>query len=226
LANTTGKVAMEEYPKLHELVHDTTYYPKVGFKYLHEFNNTEILFRLNNYFKFLVVRNPVARLVSAYENKLVKISDQSRFYMETVGTYVIKKYRHNASADSLKYGSDSQLEELVKLILDKQDMFKFRFDAHWWRMQSICYPCLIHYDYIAKLETLQQDLNYLLNKIVPGTKLRFPYLNSNSGRKDQVTIDKYFHQLPADMQENIKSFYKMDSEMFGYNMTDNAAECH
>lgn len=75
-------------------------------KRLVNFTADGIQFRLNNYFKFVFVREPLERLVSAYRDKMLRDAD----YLKHVVPVIIKKYRSDKcnnsrnSTDSSKYG--------------------------------------------------------------------------------------------------------------------------
>ena len=224
-ANISGKVDPKDYGKLYHLVHNTAYHPKIGFKYLTNFSYEERLYRLKNYFKFLVVRNPFDKLLSAYENKFAHDSEQAQWYHKNVGPHIIKHYRQKPTKDAIKWGKDVQFEELVRFITDDANKVRMKYDPHWWSMQDTCYPCIIQYDYIAKIETLQQDLPYIMDKIVPGQKVSFPYLNSNQ-QKLKEKLDRYYKNLTMSEMKKVEELYLLDNKMFGYSLNGNAKECH
>ena len=218
-ANLSGKVDPKDYGNLHRLVHFTDYYPTVGFRYLSSYTYEETLYRLDNYYKFMVLRNPFTRLVSAYENKFVPNIQRTRWYQQYIGSQIIRKYRRNPSEESLRDGRGVLFEELVKFLVDGNDPSISRHDNHWWKIHEICYPCLVKYDYIAKVETLDQDLPSILESIAPGNTLPFPHLNSNS------YSSSYYENLSKADLDNIQRFYEIDSHMFGYNLSHYDLEC-
>ena len=224
-ANLTGKVKPKDYGKLHHLVHNTDYFPKVGFRFLNSYTYEERMYRLKHYLKFMVVRNPFTRLVSAYENKFLHDGEQSQWFQANVGTKIIKKYRKKPSKKSLQDGKDVQFNELIQFITDDKNREVSKYDRHWWRVHGLCLPCLVDYDYIAKLETLEEDLNNILERIVPGQSKRFPYLNANSQDNAQK-VREYYNNLSLHDLERIQKFYNIDSRLFGYDLHENDVECH
>ena len=53
--------------------HQDIFHRRVGLKWLKEYPLEEIKYKLKHYFKFLFVRDPYARLLSAYRDKIVKL---------------------------------------------------------------------------------------------------------------------------------------------------------
>ena len=61
----------------------------------HNLSKEEALYRLKNYYKFAIVRNPLERLLSAYRNKLEPPLnyDIRRNFPDRLKAYILKKYR-------------------------------------------------------------------------------------------------------------------------------------
>ena len=60
---------------------------KYGIKMLSTYSPEQIKYRLENYFKFIFVRHPMERLVSAYRSKFEKRQDNKAEYPWFYGTY-------------------------------------------------------------------------------------------------------------------------------------------
>jgi len=76
----------------------------------------EIQYRLNTYFKFMFVREPLERMRSAYVDKF--LSGDNSLFNTAYGRTIIAKYRHNATKSSLQRGHDVRHDEFVKYIID------------------------------------------------------------------------------------------------------------
>ena len=114
---------------------------------------------IENSFKFLFVREPYGRLFSTYCNK---------FYFpkgiwDPIGIDIIKRYRKNPSAESLKYGYDVTFAEMVRYTADEFET-GYKMDAHIRPMHINCNPCDYQYDFIGKLETFKSDMDYLAHE--------------------------------------------------------------
>ena len=71
----------------------------VGFKFLDEVTPpSDVQHKLDNYFKFLVVRDPWTRLLSAYrDNFETKDSTVQESFLNYFGRLILERYRENAS---------------------------------------------------------------------------------------------------------------------------------
>ena len=224
-SNLSNILSEFDYNRLNVLVHDTSWYPTFGFKSLQDYSPEERETRLQNYFKFIVVRNPYSRLISAFENKF---SDEPRFhfYHDMVGKYIIKKFRENPSESSLAKGNDARFEELVKFVGDFNDSHILRFDPHWWNIHDICYPCKYRYDYIAKIETLEEDTKEILSHITHDSPVSLPVMNVNARHKNEANkIERMLGALQEGDRERLTRVYTEDLELFGYGANENHEEC-
>ena len=221
LANITGKVQDKDQKRLHQLVHDTEYHPKIGFRYLNTYSAKERKHILRTYFKFLVVRNPYTRFLSAYENKFKGENVQAAWYHQHMGKDIIKKYRKGVDMKKIK-GDEVTFEELARVIGNPHEHMAQRYDGHFWKQHASCYPCIIDYDYIGKVETMEEDSAEIISRIVPSMDLHLPFLNKN---KNSAHERKYVHdaysQLPDDVITALSAIYAEDAETFGYTMDGN-----
>jgi dermatan 4-sulfotransferase 1 len=80
-----------------KLVHDRAFSDKI-LRRLSNYTSEEIQYRLNNYYKFMFVREPLERLVSAYRDKMFRDDE----YVPMFAPVIIKKYRHSNQTDSSK----------------------------------------------------------------------------------------------------------------------------
>ena len=120
---------------------------------LSSFNESAIIHKLNNYFKFLVVRHPFDRLVSADTDTLLNNNPP---FQKTYGKRILRLYRNNS--DEMSDGKGVLFHEFVKYVTEYLPP-----DVHFLDIQHQCFPCYIKYDYVAKLETQSSDALYIIN---------------------------------------------------------------
>ncbi|XP_013394955.1 carbohydrate sulfotransferase 11 isoform X2 [Lingula anatina] len=178
---------------------------------LARFNEYGRKYRLQNYLKFMMVRHPMERVVSAYVDKL---EDDHDPYLLWLGKRILKKYRKNPSEDALKTGRSVTFQEFINYLLDetKTKWGKKNIDIHWRTYDNLCHPCSIDYDVIGKYETLETDSNNILDMI--GSQIRYPSFNKSS--KTATFMDKYYKQLSPGIVQKIWELYRRDAEIYGY----------
>ncbi|CAH1801302.1 unnamed protein product [Owenia fusiformis] len=182
----------------------------IGLKHLNLYSEQKILQIMQGYLKFMVVRNPFERLLSAWQNKFNKYKSGQFWYCNTYGKSIIEKYRKNFTVGDGS-GCDVTFDEFTDYLLER-DFKNGWIDEHWKPYYDLCMPCHVPYDTIIHYETLVEDSNYVLDKL--GEKRRFP--NGSSGVKGKVleaysNLNNSFHK-----REQIYKIYQMDFDMFGY----------
>jgi len=197
---------------------------KNGFKTLNQFSNSEILYRVNHYLKFMFVRHPFERLLSAYKNKFHE--RYSVYFQKKFGRKIIRRYRPEAKAESLVYGNDVTFREFVTYVLDPRTHIE-GLNEHWRQYYKLCHPCHIPYDVIGKYETLYPDARVVLEKAQVDHKVSFPtYPPSFKKAKTIDYIRDFYSTIPSQDIRDLKATYGLDFEFFGYKypfLNDSAA---
>lgn len=178
-----------------------------GVKYINEYSEEEISHRINNYFKFVVVRHPFDRLLSAWRYKM--------------------EYALNKSHTGLDKLTADQQERWTSFLRNVSDN-RFR-NPHWTQYVSWCNLCQIHYDSILRLETIGRDLPLILEKL-PGPD---GHPNESPIRKAMSPIppnDKlsrltdYFKYVDKSVVDGLLRLYKVDFDILGYHWDINSAK--
>ena len=164
--------------------------------------------RISTYFKFFFVRHPLDRLLSAYREKFRLVPG----YMRSYGRQIIRRYRANATTESLRLGNDVTLEEFVRFMVDTG--LRFRKDVHWTSQYELCQPCAISYGFIGRFETLWSDGDYVLQKLGINSEVRFPRWTKN--RTDNQRYDSAFANVKPEYMKRLRKLYSRDYDFFGY----------
>lgn len=184
-------------------------------KTLNQYSIPEINHRLKSYMKFLFVREPFERLVSAYRNKFTQKYNTS--FHKRYGTKIIKRQRKNATQEALRKGDDVKFEEFVAYLIDPHTQREEPFNEHWQTVYSLCHPCHIHYDLVGKYETLEEDSNYVLQLAGVGSYLKFPTYAKSTRTTDEMTTE-FFQNISSEHQTQLYEVYKLDFLMFNYSV--------
>ena len=81
--------------------------------------------------------------------------------------------------------------------------------------QTLCEPCDIRYDYVAKLETLPTDLDQILPKF-QSVKLKKKFPETNVNRGAPTSYKKMYYDIPQSILQPVMDKYQADADMFGY----------
>ena len=101
-----------------------------------------------------------------------------------------------------------------------------RVDIHWRLFSSRCQHCYIPYTMIGRMETFDEDVQYIilknrLEKELPISKaLQFKSKNSSlRGKEENKSITmQHFSQLKTQQIQKLYELYKMDFELFEYDI--------
>ena len=148
---------------------------------------------LNNgtYFRFIFVRDPMTRLLSAYRSKIERYHDWGpqiklrnfRIFVENI----IKKTSIHATT---------------------------RLNKHWRPMTDLCFTCLHDWDFIGKLETLLPDSEYVMLKA--GVQGKHHAGSKSSALTDRSKLEHYFKMINQTTFLKLYQVYQKDYELFGY----------
>jgi len=134
-------------------------------------------------------------------------------YMETYGRQIIRRYRVNASRESLRCGDDVRIDEFVRYVVDTG---RFQTDVHWTPQHRLCQPCALSYDFVGHYETLWTDADYVLGKLGVDARVRFPRWTKDNRTTTTHGFDSAFVGVTAEYMKRLKKFYSQDYAFFGY----------
>ncbi|XP_047442696.1 carbohydrate sulfotransferase 14 [Mugil cephalus] len=169
----------------------------------------EIRYRLKHYFKFMFVREPMERLLSAYRNKFGEIQS----YQKKYGVEIIKRYRKGHAKDASVTGDDVTFAEFVRYLLDEDAE---RMNEHWMPVYNLCQPCAVPYDFIGSYENLERDAEFVLERIGAPPYVHFPERQTWYKPVTVETLHYYLCSLPQKLLRELLPKYILDFSLFTY----------
>ncbi len=157
------------------------------------------------YFKFLFVRDPFDRLLSAYIDKYTTMNDMYRNYFSRLYGIPVNDITFEVF---LNYTSNDILHGDV-------------VDPHFASHVDLCLPCDIEYDFVGKIETFKEDAEFVIGLF----KLSSATVNGDifaRGNAPSIQRGKYrrhnqFYQLVSDhVMDKVRQAYAIDFKLFGY----------
>ncbi|XP_071830238.1 carbohydrate sulfotransferase 11-like isoform X2 [Apostichopus japonicus] len=171
--------------------------------------------RVENYFRILFVRHPLARMLSAYKEKFV---EHHIAHFVQIGRKIIGDQREGATQLEIKQATDVTFLEFIKhLTMGK----KARINTHWDLIWIHNRVCEMRYDFIGKLETIEDDYRYMLYKMSRGRLHASDYNFMGAYRSyhgNDEKLQEYYQQVPSSVLQLWYNIYRRDFELFGYNM--------
>ncbi|XP_077996422.1 carbohydrate sulfotransferase 10-like [Glandiceps talaboti] len=197
----TGDFFADEYIGWVEFDSISKYY-----KRLSKYKGLERVLLIRKYKKFLFVRHPFSRLLSAYINKFVERSSDE--FKEKMLRAILKVTGSNATEINF-----SDFVDYLILTKDSIDTWNY----HYRPIYQLCAPCEIKYDIIGHLETVADDSAYVLKMI--DANFDYPDFAPGATNSSNLTkLKKYFDLLTPTQIKALYRIYEMDFNIFGYTL--------
>lgn len=87
---------------------------------------------------------------------------------------------------------------------------------HWSNIVSFCTPCQLRFDVIAKFETLEEDQNFLIEKVGLRSMIKPQWKNPGKGKNTHELLMKYYSQLTKNQIKGLYEMFRFDFELFDY----------
>ncbi|XP_006889672.1 PREDICTED: carbohydrate sulfotransferase 12 [Elephantulus edwardii] len=172
--------------------------------------------KLKKYTKFLFVRDPFVRLISAFRSKFELENEE--FYRR-FAVPMLRKYSNRTSlpasvSEAFSAGLKVSFTNFIQYLLDPHTERLAPFNEHWRQVYRLCHPCQIDYDFVGKLETLDQDAAQLLHLLNVDQLLHFP--PSYRNRTASSWEEDWFARIPLAWRQQLYKLYEADFVLFGY----------
>ncbi|XP_033866486.2 carbohydrate sulfotransferase 10-like [Acipenser ruthenus] len=175
--------------------------------------------RLNTYFKFLIVRDPFERLISAFKDKFLYNPRFEPWYKHDIAPAIIRKYKKNRLETK-----GLQFEDFVRYLGDPNHM---RLDRqfgdhiiHWVTYVELCAPCEIKYSVIGHHESLERDDPFILKAADIDHLVSYPTILPGITLYNKTKVEQYFSGISKRDIRRLYARFQGDFELFGYKEPD------
>lgn len=176
-----------------------------NFKFLDDYPEDEVQRMLKTYFKFVFVREPFERLLSAY---LDKFHSGDPAFHNNFGRKIIRRYRPRGNPEE----KNVTFDEFLNYVINIGNGY---WNEHWQTYDKLCHPCGIQYDFIGRFENLEEESNFVLSGIKRNSNVSFPHVKPSS---TPSKLSFYYSQIPKERLDRVLQIFSGDSEMFGYDL--------
>ena len=226
---------------------ESVHWPRLsGSEYMHtaivqsSFKNPNLtdrerIFQLKNYYKFMMVRNPLERLVSAYRSKIeqplifLKFDRQPRpivtnitkamRYMgleEAHKRLIFSKYRPGIlrrwAKSNGSYNISVEFPTYVRWIMDSRDA---DLNEHFSSILHNAAPCRVDYHLYLNFKNYSRDVHLLISRLNTSTDYFVDRdYHTKPGSDTRSTLPHYYSQLSPDSRRRL--FARMAPELDFY----------
>ena len=184
----------------------------IGFKHI----TNKLYEKKKHYYKFLFVRHPFERLISAYRNKLLQPYSDDHYLLNTLGKQIVRTYREN----STRTNNTCTFAEFVEFLINKAaKKGSNSFNEHWKPQSLLCDICYTRFDFIGKYETLVEDSRIILKDIKVANQYKFPESKTDFYKTRSSEIyQQYMRTTPRENIKKLYEIYKDDFDAFSYDL--------
>ena len=201
-------------------------------RFLYSFHPDEQIRRLSEDYKFMFVRHPFERLLSAYYHEISHI-DQRNFEEDIWGR-IHRGNRYEVHYGQSAYQSlDLSKYKTLNRALDIAGFHQFIHyliargpggdhmgrtwetrQRHWRRYIDVCKVCSIKWDFIGKMEHFNQDHNYMMDQL--NLIEEVGWMEKEKVIYAQNHFYQYYAGLSKETIEQLYELFKPDFDLFGY----------
>ena len=180
-------------------------------------------------FKFLLVRHPFRRIHSTFLDKFVHnhLDDTLSGWKQYEEEILLRMKPKETLLSLRRKQSRLDLSTFLRsIILSIREGLPI--NSHWQQIVSRCAVCLVHYDWIGKIESLHENGQVLMNRLnkhIGRNQLKFPSEDLDRTEKDASRFDdeqlvELFRQSLAneDHFETLLNYYRDDFQIFNYSL--------
>ncbi|XP_042876530.1 carbohydrate sulfotransferase 8-like [Penaeus japonicus] len=181
------------------------------------------------YYKFLIVREPLERLLSAYRDRIEDTSHRS-WQRENYVPKILKVTRPHLKNGDIRFNGKlfviPTFREFVEYLLVTPIG---NYDPHWRPYWKHCSPCVVSFQAIGRAETQAQDIRFILEDSGLARKIDNKVLEENAHHGRGSTHDllvSYYSTLDISTLEKLYRLYEVDYYIFGYDIQVLLDELH
>ena len=154
--------------------------------------------------KFIVVREPFQRLLSAYRNK---IEPPGRLdFFGKMSRQISTRYRTNQSDLTERVAT---FEEFLLFYVNPKETT----NEHWSSFCHLAKPCQFQYDFILKLEDIEFESNWLFRHF----QIDISYPKGYKRPTDKHTrTNAYLQKIDKNLLRQVYDMLRLDYQLFNY----------
>ena len=196
---------------------------RAGLKLISWYKGEAQRFFLNSFHKFIFVRHPLHRLVSAYRDKFFFPTGENKFIYNLYGKAIKEWYPENPNRSiTIRQPSEDfvTFKQFIQYVADTA-LSGMWLNDHFSPYYDLCRPCDIEYNFIGKMETMQIDSQFIIKKFFKNSTIdTLPGMSASSKSTHESEVRDIFQTLPKDLVTKLYFAFQPDFDMYGYSLED------
>ena len=193
------------------MIHEVKAITYFGLQYLHKYSEEQIQSQFKDYYKFMFVRNPYDRLLSAFRNKIENPSSKNATVYKRTVRLVKEKFRSSTHRDN----DTVTFEEFLEFVTFSL-FHGIKTNLHFAPYKNLLNACSLKFDFIGRVETFSEDAPVIINLLFD-KEIQLPQENKSKGNKSTM---EYYSTVSDGVIEKIHELYKEDFTMYSYSYHD------
>lgn len=177
---------------------------------------SEAHYRLENYFKAVVIRNPKVRVVSAYRNKIetpFELKNRAEFPND-IKQHILQMYSRKSFEQWLWYDRLSDIHPTFGDYVRWLSAYPHSmYNEHFKSVTETCFPCAINYDIYLNFKTYDYDLYALMDYLdIPRTY--YPRVIAHPEHSTSEYVAEYLGQLSDEERDMLRERLRIDIDFY------------
>ena len=167
--------------------------------------DSDRIHKIKTYYKFIIVRNPLERLLSAFLNKIAPPLEYRRLdTFEMHKRSILEKYRlqdlERWSKDNGRYKLQVSFSDYIRWIIDSDNAL---LNEHFAPIIDDAHPCQIRYHFYGNFKMYNSDVAHIMQKINVSTDYFWDRSVHQPGHETKDYLQHYYSQLTKELKENL-----------------------
>lgn len=175
---------------------------------------------VKKYYKFVMYRNPLERLVSGYRSKvqnypLIGFEDKNPHYNWLRHNIYQKTHPVRYQDWRKKDGKDPIQIPFVDFVKFWLSGGKGSSDPHFRPIFDLCEPCRVRYSYYGNFDTFQDDAQVLMDKIgASSNQLRQGFYGNHTTRSTSNLVETFYSELTVVQKRGVLKKLSQDLDFY------------
>ena len=175
------------------------------------------IYRIESYYKFVILRNPLERLVSAFRNKIESPLERGHYTIgERVKRIILKKYR---KLELLMWESSMYRPENISVTFCEYIRYIIETDVsglneHFVPSLELCHPCIVQYNFYGNFRMISSDVKQIIEKFEVDPKYYKAISLHDSVNLTARLLPMYYKQLLPSEKDKLVAFLYNELEFY------------